>query len=329
LDYCIRTWDPRRVGALEEPHHNTYDIELWGADGMCTSFYVTALEAMIRMGTYLHEPVSEYQALHQNAKNYLETKLYNGKYFNQVINWKGLNAGDPVAFSKNSLHGNYSPEGIQLLEKEGPKYQYGNGCLSDGIIGDWMARVCGLDNLIEPAKVRSHLQSVYRYNFKRDLSAFSNPARPGYAIGKEGGLVLCTWPKGDQLSIPFAFNSEVWTGIEYEVASHLIMMGKVKEGLQIVHTTRARYDGLTRNPFDEYECGHWYARALSSYALLQALTGVRYDAVTQTLYVHSQIGDFRSFLSTNTGFGTVIQHNGKIALEVKSGSIPVKRIIKS
>ena len=25
LDYCISTWDPRRVGSIEEPHHNTYD----------------------------------------------------------------------------------------------------------------------------------------------------------------------------------------------------------------------------------------------------------------------------------------------------------------
>ena len=32
MDYCIRTWDPREVGAVEEPHHNTYDIEFWGAN---------------------------------------------------------------------------------------------------------------------------------------------------------------------------------------------------------------------------------------------------------------------------------------------------------
>ncbi|HEY2726094.1 MAG TPA: GH116 family glycosyl-hydrolase, partial [Parafilimonas sp.] len=37
MDYCIRTWDPRRKGAIEEPHHNTYDIEFWGPDGMHTS----------------------------------------------------------------------------------------------------------------------------------------------------------------------------------------------------------------------------------------------------------------------------------------------------
>jgi len=70
------------------------------------------------------------------------------------------------------------------------------------------------------------------------LSAFSNTKRPGYALGNEGGLVLCTWPKGGELSLPFVFSSEVWTGIEYQVASHLIFEGKVKEGLDIVRTCR-------------------------------------------------------------------------------------------
>ena len=47
LDYCIETWDPGRKGWLEEPHHNTYDIEFWGPDGMCTSFYLGALKAAL------------------------------------------------------------------------------------------------------------------------------------------------------------------------------------------------------------------------------------------------------------------------------------------
>ena len=46
LDYCIATWDPDQLGVLVEPHHNTYDIEFWGPDGMCTSFYLGALAAM-------------------------------------------------------------------------------------------------------------------------------------------------------------------------------------------------------------------------------------------------------------------------------------------
>jgi hypothetical protein len=85
-------------------------------------------------------------------------------------------------------------------------------------------------------------------------------------------------PKGGKLSLPVVYSDEVWTGIEYKVASHLIVMGKVKEGLEIVHTCRDRYDVRTRNPFKEYECGHWYAWAVSSFGLLNALTGTRYDA---------------------------------------------------
>ena len=58
LDYCIETWDPRHTGALEEPHHNTYDIEFWGPDGMCTSFYLGALRAAVLMGRALGDRVS-------------------------------------------------------------------------------------------------------------------------------------------------------------------------------------------------------------------------------------------------------------------------------
>jgi hypothetical protein len=126
------------------------------------------------------------------------------------------------------------------------------------------------------------------------------------------------------LSLPFVYSNEVWTGIEYQAASHLMMMGEVEKGLDIVRTARDRYDGRVRNPFDEYECGHWYARALSSYALLQGLTGVRYDALTQTMYVDSKVGDFTSFISTETGFGNVGLKNGKPFLKVDYGEIVVK-----
>ena len=55
---------------------------------------------------------------------------------------------------------------------------------------------------------------------------------------------------------------------------YLMMAGMVQEGLDIVRACRDRYDGKVRNPFNEYECGHWYARAMSSYALIQGMTGV-------------------------------------------------------
>ncbi len=328
LEYCINTWDPRGKGVLEEPHHNTYDIEYWGPDGHCSSFYLGALSAAAKMGTALDDDVSRYEELLKKGIRFFETELYNGEYFYQIITTDGLDAKfEPLDFSAN---GKGYEAIVEKLNNEGPKYQYGKGCLSDGILGLWIAQVCGLGEIIDPEKVKSHLDAVYKYNLRHDLSDHHNPQRPAFALGKDGGLLLCTWPKGDALSIPFVYSDEVWTGIEYQVASHLMFEGKVEQGLDIVRVCRDRYDGTIRNPFDEYECGHWYARALSSYGLIQGLTGVRYDAVEKTLYIDSKIGQsFRSFLATATGFGTVGLKSGKPFVEMKIGSLDVEHIFVS
>lgn len=120
MDYCTRTWDPRLTGTLEEPHHNTYDIEFWGPDGMCTSFYLGALKAISEMGKFLGEDVQKYQALYEKGRRAIETELYDGEYFIQQITWKGLSASDPVEASKGTINSNYSDEALKLLEKKGP-----------------------------------------------------------------------------------------------------------------------------------------------------------------------------------------------------------------
>lgn len=329
MDYCIKTWDPKGKGIVEEPHHNTYDIEFWGPDGMCTSFYLGALTAFCEMGKFMKVNISSYQELYKKGKKFMESELYNGEYFIQKIQFQGLNAPDPIEVSKKTFGGQYSEEAVALMQKEGPKYQYGTGCLSDGILGSWIAMTSGLNNPVDNEKVTSHLTSIHKYNLKKDLSEHANPQRPAYAVGKEGGLLLCTWPKGGKLSLPFVYSDEVWTGIEYQVASHLMLMGKIEEGLEIVRTCRNRYSGKTRNPFNEYECGSWYGRALSSYGLLQGLTGVRFDAVDKKLYVDSRVGDFTSFLATDSGFGNVHWKNGKVSVEVLYGKIPVQKVVVS
>jgi len=341
LGYCMKTWDPRERGVLEEPHNNTYDIQYWGPESHCSSFYLGALTAAIEMGTALGDDVSRYRERLEKGKAYLETELFNGEYFYQKIMTDGLDADYQKVVDEGldrtlvpvdqSSQGRGYREIVKLLNEQGPKYQYGTGCLSDGVLGFWIAHMCGLDgNIVDREKIRSHLKAVYKYNLRRDLSQHSNPQRPSYAMGDDGGLLLCTWPKGGELALPFIYSNEVWTGIEYQVASHLMLEGFVQEGLDIVRVCRDRYDGTRRNPFNEYECGHWYARAMSSYGLIQGLTGVRYDAVDDTLYIDSRIGDdFRSFLSTATGFGTVGLKGGKPFIEVKSGNIDVDRVIVS
>ena len=325
MDFCIEHWDPRHTGTIEEPHHNTYDIEFWGPDALCTSFYLGALEAFIKLAEAMGDDAANYAGLLETGKKVMQTTLYNGEYFMQLVKWEGLSASDPIEASKKGIGTTYSDEALVIFQQEGPKYQYGNGCLSDGVLGFWIARMCGAGEILDQEKVQSHLLSVYKYNLKTDLSGHVNPQRSAYAYGNEGGLILCSWPKGGQPSLPFVYSNEVWTGIEYQVASHLMMENRVKEGLEIVQTCRKRYDGKIRDPFDEYECGHWYARAMSSYGLLQGLTGLRYDAVDKALYMDSKIGnDFSCFISTDTGFGVAGLKNGEPFLDIRHGEILVK-----
>ena len=79
--------------------------------------------------------------------------------------------------------------------------------------------------------VRSAIAAVYRHNFRADLTAHHSVQRT-YALGDEAGLVLCSWPRGGRPRIPFVYSDEVWTGIEYQVAAHLIYEGLVDEGLR-------------------------------------------------------------------------------------------------
>ncbi|MFA6101573.1 MAG: GH116 family glycosyl hydrolase [Victivallaceae bacterium] len=328
LDYCIATWDPEHAGVLVEPHHNTYDIEFWGPDGMCSSFYLGALKAASLMGAHLGEATPLYDELYARGRKYLENELFNGEYFEQKIVWEGLRAKSPADTETLAYSGiGYSPEAAELLKQEGPKYQYGRGCLSDGVLGAWMAEVCGVGEILDPEKVKSHLLAVYKYNLKRDLTDHVNPQRASYAFGGDGGLLLCTWPHGGRLALPFVYSEEVWTGIEYQVASHLMLTGCVNEGLEIVRILRQRHDGSCRNPYNEYECGHWYARAMASYGLLQGLTGISYDAAEKTLHIAPRIkGDFTSFLSTATGYGLSGVENGKPFVKVCEGTIETEKI---
>ncbi len=323
MDFCINRYDPNNTGLPIEPQHNTYDISFWGHNGMMASFYLGALKAIIKMGKELNQDISEYEKLFDLAYQVADETLFNGEYFIQNIKWKGLS----VEPGKEKTHWcTYRvKEGKELLDKEGPKYQYGNGCLSDGIIGGWLANFAGLGDVMKSDKITSHLKSIYKYNYKYNLRKHANPQRPHFALSNEGGLLLCTWPKKDELSLPFIYSNEVWTGIEYQVASHLMKKGLIEEGLNIVKTARKRYNGEYRNPFDEMECGHFYARAMSSYALLEAYSGVNYDARTRTMTIATKNKDDSSyFFSTDLGWGNVGFKNEEPFCEVLEGKIEIK-----
>lgn len=323
MDFCIEQWDPRHTGLIEEPHHNTYDIEFWGPDGLCCSFYLGALEAMAELARAVGRPedAAGYDALAQKGAQAIEARLFNGQYYRQQVMYTGLRDS---SFEQTlaGLAGNNSPE-ARLLRTEGPRYQVGPGCLSDGVFGAWLAQLCGLESRQNKESIRSHLRAVFQHNFKPSLWEHANPQRPGYALGDEPGLLLCSWPDGGQPTLPFVYSNEVWTGIEYQVASHLITEGMLDEGLAIVAGTRSRYNGRTRNPWNEYECGSYYARAMASYALLIALSGFRYSAPDRTLYLAPKLDleEFTCFFSTASGWGTFTLYPKRLEIQLEEGKL--------
>jgi hypothetical protein len=119
----------------------------------------------------------------------------------------------------------------------------------------------------------------------------------------------------------------VWTGIEYQVASHLIYEGFTDEGLRIVKACRDRHDGIQRSPWNEVECGHHYARSLASYGVLLALTGMHCDAVNKVLTFKPAVmpaeGGFTGFFCCPEGWGLYRQEKpGEPgSIEVLSGNL--------
>jgi hypothetical protein len=296
---------------------------------MCTSIYLGAISALTQMARAVGqtEEATHYDDLAQRCARFMEEQLFNGEYFQQKVQYLELR-NTSFATMVAQVDEN-SSEMQKLLKREGPKYQYGNGCLSDGVIGAWMARIYGIDTPLAQEKVRKTLQAIFQHNFKTDLSQHANAQRPGYAMGHEPGLLLCTWPRGGKPTLPFVYSDEVWTGIEYQVASHLIAEGFVKEGLTIVKALRIRYDGRIRNPWNEYECGNYYARAMASYALLGALAGFRYSAAQRTLWFGPQltVRPFKTFFSTASGFGTIVLDARTLRIHMLEGELPLEKLL--
>ena len=287
LEYAWKHWDADKDGVMEGVQHNTYDIEFYGPNTMMGSFYLGALRAAEEMARYLgeQEKADEYHAVFESGRAWMDEYLFNGEWYRQDV--------------RPSADG---PEDAPI--EDWPKYQYGDGCLSDQMIGQWYARMLNLGDLLDSDQVKKAIVSIFKYNWRSDLSEHPNPQRI-YALNDEPGLLLCSWPRGGRPALPFVYSDEVWCGIEYQVASHLIYEGFVEEGLAVVKGVRDRHDGTRRNPWNEFECGSHYARSMASYSLLLALSGFHYSAPAKRISFAPRIREenFACFFSVDSGWG--------------------------
>ncbi len=292
LEFAWVQWDRDRDGLVDGDQHNTYDINFQGPNPLTQFFYLAALRAAEEISRHLGdlESAQVYRDLFESGRELTKQRLFNGEFFVQENPYDSADA---------------------------PKYQHGRGCLSDQLFGQLSATVAGLGDLVEPELVQKALDSIFIYNFRDPLGDHENLQRV-YAVSDEPGLILCSWPNGGRPPFPFVYSDEVWTGIEYQVATHLAFTRRRDESLRIVEGIRHRYDGTRRNPWNEFECGSHYARAMASYGLMLALPGIDYDGRNRQLRVKEE---GRFFFCTPQGWGQVSRSGEEISIQAAEGEL--------
>jgi hypothetical protein len=165
-----------------------------------------------------------------------------------------------------------------------------------------------------------------------------------YIPDDEGGLLICTWPNGGRPKDFILYADEVWTGIEYAAAGAMIYEGLLDGARQVVvvRMARSRYDGRRRdglnsgpggNPYNELECGKFYARAMSSWSLLVASQGLVLEGPKGILGFkpHWQPEDHRSFYTAPEGWGLFVQQrrDGQQTerIDVRHGRLRLKELV--
>ena len=242
LEFAWTIWDLDKDGLMEGCQPNTMDVEYWGPNPQMEFWYMGALRAAEEMAKATGDAdfAKECRTIFEKASKAVDEQLFNGDYYEHRI---------PAAHA------------------DAP-YQLGPGCLVDQLVGQQMAHLWDLGDLAQPAHLRKTCESIMRFNWLGDFSRHFNNMRV-YCTGRESGLLMAGWPKG-RLKVPFPYFSEVMTGFEYVAAAEMIFQGMDTEALQVVRAVRDRHDGLKRNPFNEPECGHNYARSMASWNCLLA-----------------------------------------------------------
>ncbi len=320
LSYAWRagSWDADKDGVMEGAQHNTYDVEFVGPNALCQIWYLAALRATAVMAEAAGDKVfaDELNSLFERGRSWTDANLFNGEFYVQKIRSFPKDKIDPGTLSG-------------AVDPSSPRFQLGNACHSDQLAGQQVAKMAGLGDLLSPVNLSKTLTSIERYNYKRDLANWPGSLRT-YALNDEAAIVICDYPKGGKPEVPVNYYSENWTGVEYSVSQLMCMYGMDDRAISHVADIRSRFDGKKRNPYDEPEYGHHYARAMSSWGLIPVLSGFRHDAVIEELTIlprWNMSGNFRCIWSAHSGWGYFTKNLNSLEMVVLYGELTFQHLV--
>lgn len=324
-------WDLQASGILTGRQHHTLDMELFGPNPWLTGIYLTALQAGILIAYILgHKKQAEHwENILSHGRSQIDTLFFNGEYYQQRIDLADKSLLSPYYQEHEKTWNNDSGNIYDFYwndETQQLKYQIGDGCHIDQLMGQWLAELCNMPLIFPKKNAEKALRSIWKYNF-RSMREHTNPCR-SFALDDEKGTCICFWPNEKPL-IPIPYAEEMMTGFEYQVASHMIANGLTTEGIELVQAIRQRFSGHNRNPWNEFECGSNYARSLASYGLLIAWSGFRFDMSEHRIVFHpaeNELQEQRYFWSLNDGWGMVSFSPSGVTLSVLDGKLSVQKI---
>lgn len=262
MTYCWLPdgWDADKDGVMEGAQHNTYDVEFFGPNPLCTVWYLAALAAMEKMATLANDPdfAAECAQLRAKGSAWTDANLFNGEFYIQKVQ---MPPAVPAAMTMLGMVGEKTDEA--------PRFQVGPGCLIDQLVGQYKANRVGLGDLLDGDHVRSAVAAIFRHNYRANFRDHYNNMRT-YATADESGTLIASYPNGGRPEVPLSYWGECMTGFEYQLAVLLLDYGYKEEGTLVAKAIRDRHNGANRNPFNEPECGSYYARCMAAWALLDA-----------------------------------------------------------
>lgn len=314
-------WDPDESGMLTGRTHHTLDMELFAPNSWLEGIYLGALLAMTKIAQAAGDDdfSGKCAAIFEKGRKKAKA-LFNGRYFQQNIDLSDKTLIDRWEDAAASY---WNAESKEI------KYQIGEGCGIDAVLGECHAHLYGLGHVFEPEMTVSTLKTIYECNFVRNFREHENVWRI-YGLNDESGVLICSWPDGAKRpAIPIPYNTETMHGFEWAFATHLMLTGFTAEAEEIAKSIRDRYDGRKRNPWNEIECGSNYARSMASFGLIPAQSGFRFDMDRGFLGFAPKTaanGIFRSLWSIGTAWGLYRQSGRKIELTVDGGSLTLRGI---
>jgi len=182
----------------------TYDV--WAVQGPSAytgGLWLAALSAAAAMAEILENPqaAQHYRDLLEKARGVYDRKLWNGRYYS----YDG---------SLSKMH---------------------DSIMADQLAGYWYTQSCGLASLLDQAKARSALATVFEYNvqkFKNGQMGAVNGMRPGGQV--------------DRSTMQ---SQEVWTGTTYAVAANMLLEGMRSEAFQTAY-------GIYKVTYEDK--GYWF-----------------------------------------------------------------------